>query len=135
MPKLLLTNQKTQQPLDQLITMRYLYLLLFVLLGATLLHQFLPWYSIVLAGLAGGLLFPLASNLKVFSIGFLAGLLLWGGYAAYLNAANDSLLATRLGETFGGLSATMMVLVTGVVGAIYAGLSVWVGVLGRRMVG
>jgi hypothetical protein len=112
--------------------MRYFFLFLSVLLSALVLHQFLPWYSIVIAGLVGGILFPLRSSLSVFGSGFLAGLFLWGGYAAYLNAANQGLLASRLGETFGGLSAGMLVLVTGIIGAIFAGLSVWVGVLGRR---
>jgi hypothetical protein len=114
--------------------MRYLYLFLFVLLSAAIFHQFLAWYSIVLAGLLGGILFPLPGRLSGFATGFLAGLVLWGGYAAYLNAANDSLLASRLGETFGGLSAGMLVLVTGLIGAIYAGLSVWVGILGRKLI-
>lgn len=113
--------------------MRPIYLLLTTFLLALLLHQFLPWYSIVLAGLIGGLLFPLSGRFKAFGMGCLAGLLLWGGYAAYLNQANVSLLATRLGETFGGLPAWGMVAVTGILGALYAGLSVWVGVLGRRV--
>ncbi|RME93363.1 MAG: hypothetical protein D6772_15995 [Bacteroidetes bacterium] len=113
--------------------MRYFFLFLFILFMAAILHQFLPWYSIVLAGLAGGLLFPLPGSSKVFGMGFLAGLLLWGGYAAYLNALNEGILATRLGETFGGLSASMLVAVTGLLGAIYAGLGVWVGALGRRV--
>lgn len=106
-------------------------LVLAVILLATLLHLLLPWYSIVLAGLAVGAMSSQKST-TLFMAGLLGGIILWGGYALYTNMANDSLLATRLGQTFGGLSPLGMVAVTAVVGGLYAGLGAMVGNLARQ---
>lgn len=102
--------------------MRYLLFAFCFLVLAFLLHQFLPWYSIALAGLITGWCVPLRRPWLAFLLAFALGLLLWGGYAFYLNRINGALLATRLGETFGGLRAIDLVQVTGILGGLFAGL-------------
>jgi hypothetical protein len=96
-------------------------LLLTVLLGA-LFQQFLPWYSIALAGFVAAFLAKPAWATMALTMGLLGGAILWGGYSAYLNGQNDGLLATRFGLTLGGLTPAMMIVVTALLGGIYAGL-------------
>ena len=62
-----------------------------------------------------------------FYYAFLAGLIVWGGYAAYLHLANEGRLGDRLAETFGVASGYVLVLVTALWGGITAGLGGWFG--------
>jgi hypothetical protein len=102
--------------------MRQLAFALTFLLLALVLHQFLPWYAIALAGFGAAVAFPLRYGWLAFVLPFLLGALLWGGYAFYLDQLNESLLSQRLGETFGGLSPRQLVQITALLGALYAGL-------------
>jgi len=108
-----------------------LIILLTVVLGA-FFQQFLPWYSIALAGLLAAFLMKPSSWGTAFAMGLLGGALLWGGYSAYLNEQNDGLLAMRFGITLGGLTPTVMILVTALLGGIYAGLGAACGYWGRN---
>ncbi len=109
------------------------YLLLFIVLGI-ILHQFLDWYAIAIAGLLFGLLAPVQSVGQAFAYGLLAGVLVWGGYSGLLNWQNEGLLASRLGVAIGGLSQWGLVAVTAVLGGIYAALGAITGYLGRQLV-
>ncbi len=106
-------------------------LVLFIVL-AFIAQLMLPWWSLsvvaFLMGMFGGLK-PASALLT----GVLGGLLLWGGYSFYLNLANDSLLANKVGQVLGGLSGNGMVLATAVLGAVLAGLSMWSGALGAKL--
>ena len=112
--------------------MKVFLLIISIILGAWIAHQFLPWYAVVLvAALLGGL-FNVKPGLSFFS-GFLGGFLLWGAYALYLNSANAGILATRMGWLLGGLGDLAIVLATGLLGAALAGLGALTGALGRQM--
>ncbi|MCB0638100.1 MAG: hypothetical protein KDC54_15830 [Lewinella sp.] len=102
--------------------MRLLGFALLFLLLAVLLHQFLPWYAIAIAGFAAAIIFTPRSSWLAFVLPLLLGALVWGGYAYYLDQLNDSLLAIRLGETFGGISPLNLVQLTALLGGIYGGL-------------
>lgn len=108
-----------------------LYVIALILTGAGI-QMVLPWWILPLwvAALALGF------NLKAwpaFLGGFLGAALLWGGYAAYINSVNQGLLAGRIGELFGGLSAPLMVLATALFGGLFGGLGGLVGSLARNM--
>lgn len=113
--------------------MRNLLYLAGLIVLALLLHLFLPWYAIALAGLLFGVLVPVTSGGQAFAYGLLAGAIVWGVYSGSLNYYNDSLLATRIGDMLGGLSAWSVVIITALVGGIYGGLGSITGFLGRRL--
>ena len=113
--------------------MRNLLYLFSLILLAVLLHQFLPSYAIAIAGLLFGAIAPVTSAGKAFAYGLLAGAIVWGVYSGFLNYNNDSMLATRIGNMFGGLSAWSMVVITALVGGIYGGLGSITGFWGRAL--
>lgn len=113
--------------------MRNLLYLFGLILLAILLHQLLPWYAIALAGLLFGVFAPVTSAGKAFAYGLLAGAIVWGVYSGFLNYNNDSILATRIGNMFGGLSAWSMVVITALVGGVYGGLGSITGFWGRAL--
>lgn len=97
-----------------------------------LFRSLLPWWSIALGGAIAGVLMPRHLG-RSFGGGFLGAALLWGGYAAILNASNDSLLAGKMGQLLGGLPAWALIIVTAVLGGIYGGLGGIVGSQLRRV--
>jgi hypothetical protein len=108
-----------------------LYIVALILFGMGL-QMALPWWSIILAAAV----LALGFNLKAWPAfwgGFLAVALLWGSYAAYINVLNEGLLAGRMGELLGGLSAPLMVLVTALFGGIFGGLGGLLGSLARNL--
>lgn len=113
--------------------MRNLLYLFGLVLVAILLHQFLPWYAMAIAGLLFGVFAPVASAGKAFAYGLLAGAIVWGFYSGFLNYQNESILATRIGNMFGGLTAWTMVIITALLGGIYGGLGSVTGYWGRRL--
>jgi hypothetical protein len=87
-----------------------------------LFQQLLPWYSIALAGFLAAFLVKPSWAGMAFGMGLLGGALLWGVYSAYLSDQNDGLLAMRFGITLGGITPNMMIVITALLGGIYAGL-------------
>ena len=109
------------------------YLLLLVLLGIVL-HLFLGWYAIAIAGVVFGLLAPVSSAWKVVGLGLLGGLLIWGGYSTYLSWQNEGLLAMRFGVTLGNIGDWGVLTLTAFLGGVYAALGALTGYLGRRLI-
>lgn len=101
-------------------------LLVLALIG----QWWLPWYALVAAALLVGALFRLGAG-GSFAAGFLAGFLLWGGYAWYLDNRNGGLLSARMGELFGGLPGAALLAATALLGGLLAGLGALAGSLGR----
>lgn len=113
--------------------MRNLLYLIGLVLLAIVLHQFLPWYAIAIAGLLFGVAAPLASAGKAFAYGLLAGFVVWGCYSGFLNYQNEGLLATRIGNMLGGFTPWSMVVITALLGGIYGGLGSITGFWGRQL--
>ena len=94
-------------------------------------HQYTPWWFIVIVvalvcagtGLKNG---------AGFVSGFLGVALLWGLYAGWINAGNEGILASRMGNLFGGLSSISIVLITALIAGILGGLAGLTGSLGRQ---
>jgi hypothetical protein len=84
----------------------------------------------MLAALLSAFLVPL-KKAAVFFIPFLAILLYWTVYSFILSNSNDFILAKKIAELLmlGG-NPYLLILVTGVIGGIAAGMS---GILGRQI--
>ncbi|MEL6670259.1 MAG: hypothetical protein AAFP08_14910 [Bacteroidota bacterium] len=93
----------------------------------------LSWW-IPLAAIFGIVLLYPVRNGGTFTQGFWAGLLVWGGIATYLHWSNQGILGDRLATTFGLPDGWLLVLVTGLWGAIGAGLAAWAGQAVRQTV-
>lgn len=93
---------------------------------------FFSWWVIApIAMLVGALLNQKA--MLSFGFGFLSIALLWGIYAALLNSGNEGILASRMGQLFGGFGAGTMILLTAILGGLVSGLGAMTGSLGRRL--
>ncbi|WP_375234634.1 hypothetical protein [Winogradskyella sp.] len=90
---------------------------------AVILSQFLPWWSVMLASLISALLIRLKKS-AVFFVPFIAITFFWMAYAFYLGNANDFILANKIGVLLPlGGSSFLLILVTGIIGGIAAGIS------------
>ncbi|GGI56354.1 hypothetical protein [Winogradskyella haliclonae] len=94
---------------------------------AIILSQFLPWWSIMLASFISALSIRLKKS-AVFFVPFLAITLFWIAYAFYLGNANDFILAKKIAVLLPlGGNEYLLMLVTGIVGGIAAGISALFG--------
>lgn len=94
---------------------------------AYVLSLILPWWSIMTAALATALFMPL-KKAAVFFIPFLAILLFWLVYSFILSNGNDFILAKRIAILLPlGGNPYVLMLVTGVVGGLAAGISALFG--------
>jgi hypothetical protein len=104
------------------------WLLLFLTFALAVAAQLLlPWWSLALV--AAGVGFTLAQSGKAaFGVGFGAAGLSWLLPALWLNAANDSLLASRMAGLLPlGGSAAALVLLTAVLGGLVGGVAALAG--------
>ena len=104
------------------------FILTLVLAG--LLSLVLPWWSVMLAALLSAQVIPL-KKAATFFIPFLAVFLFWAIYCFVLSNANDFTLAKKISQLLQvGGNPYALILLTGVLGGLAAGLS---GVLGSQV--
>ncbi|WP_298901613.1 hypothetical protein [uncultured Psychroserpens sp.] len=97
------------------------------ILLAFILSQFLPWWSIMVAGFVSALFFSL-KKLAVFVVPFLAILLFWSVYAFIASSGNDFTLAKKISVLLSlGGNPYLLILVTGIIGGLAAGISALLG--------
>ncbi|MCF3108401.1 hypothetical protein LL912_06400 [Niabella sp. CC-SYL272] len=83
---------------------------------------YLPWWGIAVAGFVVAVLLQQKPALSFWS-GFIGVFLLWLFLAWRINAANDGILAGRIGLLLGiGKSPLLLAVITGVIGGVVAGL-------------
>ncbi|MGC4234202.1 MAG: hypothetical protein QM594_14575 [Niabella sp.] len=84
---------------------------------------YLPWWSIALVSFMIALLIhqrPLAS----FISGFAGIFVLWVIIASFINAANHSILANRIGEMLGiGQNPALLIFITALIGGLVGGFA------------
>lgn len=96
---------------------------------AFVLSLFLPWWSIMLAAFISSAIVRLRKA-SAFFVPFLAIAVFWIIYAWSLSSANDFILAKKVAVLlYLGGNAIALVLVTGVVGGLAAGVA---GVFGNQ---
>ena len=97
---------------------------------AFILAQFLPWWSIMVTGFVTAMFFSL-KRAAVFVVPFLAIFFFWSIYAYMISSKNDFILAKKISELFSlGGNEYLLILVTGVVGGLAAGIA---AILGKQM--
>lgn len=103
--------------------------LLTAMLGIVL-SMFLPWWSVMLAAFLAGAIVRLR-NASTFFVPFLAIALFWMIYAWTLSSVNDFILAKKVAVLLPlGGNAMLLILVTGIVGGLAAGVA---GVCGNQL--
>ncbi|TVQ16909.1 MAG: hypothetical protein EA361_03450 [Bacteroidetes bacterium] len=93
-----------------------------VIILAIVLQQFLPWWSIAIAGFIYGF-FIQQSAKTAFINGFFGIFMFWGSVAGYVYYVNNGLLAGLLADLMYMPPGILMVALTGVTGGLIAGLS------------
>ena len=92
---------------------------------------FLPWWSVALAGFVAGV-WLLQKPAAAFLSGFFAVFLLWAGFAFFRSQLNDDILATRFAQLIlKSDNPLLLILLTGFIGGLTAGLGALSGSLGR----
>lgn len=100
------------------------------LIIAVLLSFFLPWWSIMIAALISALLIPLKKG-AVFFVPFLAIWCYWAVYCFLQSSANDFTLAKKISQLLQiGGNPYILIVVTGVIGGLAAGIS---AVFGKQL--
>ena len=94
---------------------------------ALLLSLFLPWWSVMISAFVTSLTFQLKKS-AVFFVPFLAIALYWIIYTFWISSANDFILAKKIAVLFPFHgNPYLLVLVTGVIGGVAAGISALFG--------
>ena len=88
-----------------------------------LVGLYTPWWSLAVVAFIVALLIPQGS-LSSFLSGFLGVFLMWLIVASFINAANNSILANRIGEMFGmGQNPALLIFITAFVGGLTGGFA------------
>ncbi|NCO64973.1 MAG: hypothetical protein GW839_00970 [Flavobacteriales bacterium] len=99
------------------------------ILIAVALSLVLPWWAIMVAAFITSLFLPLKKS-AVFFVPFLSIAVLWTVHAFYLGNSNDFILAKKISVLFPlNGNIFLLILVTGIIGGIAAGIS---GVFGKQ---
>ena len=98
---------------------------------AVLFSFFLPWWSVMTAALVTSLFIPLKKT-AVFLVPFVAILLFWAVYCFVLSSNNDFTLAKKISQLLQlGGNPYLLILTTGIVGGLAAGIS---AIFGKQIV-
>lgn len=102
--------------------MRFIIITLIIAVATLGVQLVLPWWSLALVAFVIGYLSNL-NWLGAFGAGLLGAGGLWFAYALYLNMANESLLATKLGPMFFGLQPLLLVLLSALIAGLVGGFA------------
>ncbi len=97
-----------------------------------LFQLIMPWWSLAVAVLIL-VVFVQVKPSPAVGLAFLAGLLVWGGFAFLLDSPNQGLMAERMGRLFGNIGRWGMLGATALIGGLLALLAAWTGVWARRL--
>lgn len=104
--------------------MRFPVQIIVIIVLGYLLEQFLPWWSVAIAGFLGGMLVNTRLN---FLAGFLAIGLLWIGKALVTDVSSDSEFADRVARIFMLHNKSILLLVTFALSGIVGGFAAMTG--------
>jgi uncharacterized membrane protein len=71
---------------------------------------------------------------EAFAIGTTAGITVWAGYAGWLHAANDGILAAKISELIskGAIDGSNILQITGILGGFICGMAAMTGAYARE---
>ena len=87
---------------------------------------YLPWWSLMVLAFAVGYFIP-GNGFLVFNAGFLGGGLVWLGLSLKLDLASGSALSEKMVQLFPFEDATMLIIISGLIGALIGGFSAIAG--------
>lgn len=108
--------------------MKFVIQILFIAVLGFFLELFLPWWSIAIAALAGGVIFNTRAN---FGAGFLAIAILWTVKALIIESSAAADLTHRVAEIF-LLNRPLLFLITAVTGGLVGGFATMTGAAVHR---
>ncbi|HMQ06310.1 MAG TPA: hypothetical protein PKC30_03365 [Saprospiraceae bacterium] len=104
-------------------------LLLMIILGWIAL-LILPWWADPIIAFVIAYLM-IESPIRAFVNGFIAFFTFWTFTAIYMNAGNTVSIATEMGKVLGGIPASAVYILTGIIGGITGGIGALTGTLLR----
>ena len=112
--------------------MRFVLATLLTLALSYISGLFLPWWGIAIVALLVALIVPQVAGLSFLSA-FLGVFLLWAGMAFWIDSRNEGVLSARIAGVLPlGGSGLLLILVTGFVGGLVAGMAALSGAFLRR---
>ena len=112
--------------------MRFIVRFTLIVVFCYLVELYFPWWSIAIVAFLISYLFP-GSFFSVFVSAFLGVGLLWSGMAWKIDYDTQSILTTKIAELLHLSENTYLILITGAVGGIVAGISSLSGNSLRKM--
>lgn len=107
--------------------MKFLIAIILTALLAFISGLFLPWWGIAISSLLVALVVPQKAG-KAFLSGLLGVFILWAGLAWWIDMKNNGLLSKKIASILPlGGNALLLVLVTGIIGGLVAGLAAMSG--------
>ena len=102
--------------------MRFGILAITLIVSATIVQSFLPWWVIApLAFICG--YFLQQTTFRAFLLGFVSIFMLWGGVAWIIHIRNAAILGTKMAALFQVRFPFILILLTALIGAVIAGIS------------
>lgn len=112
--------------------MKFFIALLLTALLSFVACLYLPWYSIAVAAFIVALVVSQSAG-RAFLSGFFALFFLWAGFSFWINNANESILAHRISLlVIKSDNPFLLIIVTGLIGALVAGFAALSGSLMRK---
>jgi hypothetical protein len=107
--------------------MKFLVAVVLTALLAFISGLFLPWWGIAITSLLVAVLVHQQAG-KAFLAGLLGVFLLWGGLACWIDSKNDGVLSKKIAAVLPlGGNAILLILVTGMIGGLVAGMAAMSG--------
>ena len=107
--------------------MKFLVAIILTALLAFISGLFLPWWGIAVTSLLVALLVHQKAG-KAFLAGFLGVFLLWAGLAWWIDRKNNGVLSTKIASVLPlGGNAILLIIVTGFIGGLVAGMAAMSG--------
>lgn len=94
---------------------------------------YMPWWGGTILAFIVSFVLQQKSGTS-FLAGFLGLFLCWGVSAMVLNIGNEGALAAKMGALIGGVSGTLLLLLTAILGGLLGGLASWSGQIARGFV-
>lgn len=123
--------------------MRFFLRVILTLLIGYFAAPYLPWQALVVIAFAVGALMAKKKKRRIFSkppprawtfaSGFLAGCILWGGAALWIDAQNMSILSEKVAAIFlqiqpeAGYGSQVLILITALLGGLLGGFGMMTG--------
>ena len=112
--------------------MKFIISLILIVLLSFAACLYLPWWSIAVAAFIVAALIPQKPG-KAFITAFLALFLLWGGLSFWISYSNDHVLAQKISLLFLKINNPyLLILITGLIGALVAGFAALAGTYLRK---